>query len=198
MYLYKFDLETGEYLSKREASLRPNGQPILEATGHTPVEPPDAPHGYAPVWDGTAWHLAEDHRQKRDGGGVVIEGSGTPYWLPGDTWQSPARYMEALGPLPDEAFTDAPEKTVDELKQEKGRDASRAYEEALAATLTMPADHPSAARIAVESALFAVDDAEGLTWVMERLSDRKDELMAAIDACSSAKELAAIDITFPV
>ena len=45
---------------------------------------------------------------------------GTPYWQPadGDDWQSPPRYTEELGPLPEGAVTERPEKpapTVPEL-----------------------------------------------------------------------------------
>ena len=61
-------------------------------------------------WNGTAWEYIEDHRQKRDMGGVVVEGSGTPYWMPGDTWAAPARYMSELGKLPEGAMLTKPEK----------------------------------------------------------------------------------------
>ena len=118
MYLYKYDLKNGEYLSKRKATLRPNGQPILDATGYTPVEPPEAPDGYVPVWNGTAWELTEDHRQKRDKGGVIIDTTGTPYWLPGDTHATPARYLTELGPLPEGALLERPEKTAEEIETE--------------------------------------------------------------------------------
>lgn len=37
---------------------------------------------------------------------------GTPYWLPadGDDYTSPPRYMDSLGPLPEGAVTERPEK----------------------------------------------------------------------------------------
>lgn len=38
--LYMYDLKTGEYTGSRDATLRPNGEPILEATGATPVALP--------------------------------------------------------------------------------------------------------------------------------------------------------------
>ena len=62
-----------------------------------------------------AWELVEDHRQTRDKGGVIEEDSGTAYWLPGDTWQTPARYLTELGPLPDGALLERPAKTAEEI-----------------------------------------------------------------------------------
>jgi hypothetical protein len=47
------------------------------------------------------------------------KGGGTAYWLPGDTHTSPARYIDALGPLPDGALLAAPvapAPTPDELE----------------------------------------------------------------------------------
>lgn len=97
--LYMYDLKTGEYTGSRDATLRPNGEPILEATGATPVAlPADIPAGHVARWTGEAWETVEDHRQHMDERGRK-EG-GTPYWLPGDTWRSEPRYMEELGPLP--------------------------------------------------------------------------------------------------
>ena len=48
-----------------------------------------------------------------------MEGSGTPYWLPGDSWNTPARYMTELGPLPEGALLEAPAKTDEELAAEE-------------------------------------------------------------------------------
>lgn len=66
-------------------------------------------------WTGETWELKEDHRQKRDMGGVPIEGTGTAYWLPGDTYGTAPRYMDTLGPLPDNAVLTAPAKSTAQL-----------------------------------------------------------------------------------
>lgn len=58
------------------------------------------------IWNGTAWELKEDNR-------------GIEYWLPGDTWQTEPHKMEDLGPLPDGALLERPEKTIEELKADK-------------------------------------------------------------------------------
>ena len=115
--LYMYDLKTGEYTGSRDATLRPNGEYILEATGATPVAlPASIPSGHVARWTGDAWETVEDHRQHMDERGRK-EG-GTPYWLPGDTWRSEPRYTEELGPLPAEAILTKPEKpapTIEEL-----------------------------------------------------------------------------------
>ena len=65
------------------------------------------------------WDTVPDHRQRTDDQGRVLEGSGTPYWLPGDSYLSPARHVQDLGPLPENALRVRPEKpapTVPELQ----------------------------------------------------------------------------------
>lgn len=115
--LHMYDLKTGEYTGSRDATQRPNGEYILEATGATPVAlPADIPAGHIARWTGDAWETVEDHRQHMDERGRK-EG-GTPYWLPGDTWRSEPRYTDELGPLPAEAILTKPEKpapTIEEL-----------------------------------------------------------------------------------
>lgn len=125
MLTYRFDADTKEFLYSEEAFLDPleteaAGKPVyLLPADSTFTEPLEAKEGYAVVWNGTAWEYIEDHRQKRDGGGVPIEGTGTAYWLPGDAWSTPARYMTELGPLPEGALLEAPAKTAEELATEE-------------------------------------------------------------------------------
>lgn len=195
--LHMYDLKTGEYTGTRDATLRPNGEPILEATGATPVAPPVAiPDGCIACWNGNAWETVEDHRQQMDDRGRK-EG-GTPYWLPGDTWRSEPRYMEELGPLPESALLERPERLLDEYKADKRREIAAGHTAALTATLTMPAESPSAAEVATGAALFAVDDAEGLADVQMILIARRDELLAAVDAANNQEALENIVIDYPV
>lgn len=84
-----------------------------------PVQP-EKRTGYWPVANSTrtGWVYIEDHRQHMDEKGTKT--GGTPHWLPadGDDYTSPPRYMDSLGPLPDGAVTERPEKpasTVTEL-----------------------------------------------------------------------------------
>lgn len=125
MQTYRFNTETKEYLFAEEAYLdsletEQQGKEVyLLPADSTFTVPLDAKEGYAVCWNGEVWEYIEDHRQKRDMGGVPIEGTGTAYWLPGDTWQSQARYMKKLGPLPEGAVTARPEKSLEELKADK-------------------------------------------------------------------------------
>ena len=195
--LYMYDLKTGEYTGSRDATLRPNGEPILEATGATPVAlPADIPAGHVARWTGEAWETVEDHRQHMDERGRK-EG-GTPYWLPGDTWRSEPRYIEDLGPLPEGALFEKPERPLDEYKADKRREIAAGYTAALTATLTMPAEAPSPVEVATGAALFAVDDAVGLVDVQMILIARRDELMEAVDAATNQEALENIVIDYPV
>lgn len=198
MKLYRYDMATGEYQGEQDAQQRPNGEWITDVLGATPQQPPVTGEKQAAVWTGEGWEIEEDHRQARDKGGVVAEGSGTPYWLPGDTWQAPARYLNKLGPLPENALLIKPEKDLNTLKTEKKAEIIRAHEAATVATLTMPAASPGTAKVAVDAALFAVEDADGLAYITETLAAYRDGLLAQVEACSTADELSAIEVEFPV
>lgn len=139
MHTYKFDEQTKEYLYSEEAFLDPlesnmQGRDVwllpADSTFTAPLEPKPS---YAVCWNGTAWEYKEDHRQKRDGGGVIVEDSGTPYWMPGDTWESSARYMIELGPLPKGAMLEKPEKPQDVLEAEALKQAKDERAAAVAA-----------------------------------------------------------------
>lgn len=57
--LHMYDLKTGEYTGSRDATRRPNGEYMLEATGATPVAlPADIPAGHIARWTGDACVLA--------------------------------------------------------------------------------------------------------------------------------------------
>ncbi|CAK7078649.1 MAG: hypothetical protein MEBIL_02919 [Bilophila sp.] len=195
--LHMYDLKTGEYTGSRDATRRPNGEYVLEATGATPVALPLAiPAGHIARWNGEAWETVEDHRQHMDERGRK-EG-GTPYWLPGDTWRSEPRYIEDLGPLPEGALFEKPERPLDEYKADKRREIAAGYTAALTATLTMPAESPSAADVATGAALFAADDAVGLADVQTILTTRRDELLEAVEAAQRRETVSAIVVSYPV
>ena len=195
--LHMYDPKTGEYTGSRDATQRPNGEYILEATGATPVAlPASIPSGHVARWTGDAWETVEDHRQHMDERGRK-EG-GTPYWLPGDTWRSDPRYTDELGPLPENALLERPERPLDEYKADKRREIAAGYTAALTATLTMPAESPSAAEVATGAALFAADDAVGLADVQAILTSRRNEFLTAVDAATNREYLEALTIDYPV
>ena len=125
MQTYKFNAQTKEYLYSREAFLDPletkkAGKPVyLLPADSTFTEPLTAKDGYAVCWDGAAWEYIEDHRQKQDKNGEHPTGQGTPYWMPGDTWNTVPHYMDKLGPLPEEAMLEAPAKPAEVLEAER-------------------------------------------------------------------------------
>lgn len=119
--MYAFSPKTGELTGQRPAQVV-NGKALTKSAYATTTPPPEnIPDGHVARWTGDAWETVEDHRQHLDEKGT--KQGGTPYWLPdqGDDWQSPARYMDDLGPLPAGAVTVRPEKpapTEDELFQQ--------------------------------------------------------------------------------
>ena len=199
--LYTFDLASGEYTGSRPAQVV-NGKELIRSACATPTPPPSVPDGHAARWTGTAWEIVEDHRQKMDNTGTPQ--GGTPYWLPdeGDGWQSPPRYLKALGPLPAGAVTVRPEKPAARLLEEaravKTAEIQSGYDAALAASLTMPVDSPTAQDVSIGAALFAVDDAEGLAFVRETHAARRDELLAAVEAADTVEAVQAVEVSYAV
>ena len=134
MLTYRFDENTKEYLLSEEGFLDPleteiQGKEVyLLPANSTFTKPLDPKEGYAVVWENNKWIYKEDHRQKRDKGGVIIESSGTPYWLEGDNYLSPARYLKELGPLPEGAILVKPEKPLDIYIAEKHKELSYKFD----------------------------------------------------------------------
>lgn len=117
--MYEFDPVTYEYIGSREAQIV-GGKELIESASATTVEPSlPVPEGYALRWTGASWEILEDHRQFYDEHGV--KQGGTKYWLPdaGDDWTSQGRYMTELGPLPEGAVLEKPEKPFDVVKRDK-------------------------------------------------------------------------------
>lgn len=128
--MYTFDLRTYETTGSRTAQIV-GGKELTISAAATPVPTGPDKTGHTQVYKpkGTArwiydpqsldvasqgehgtWYYIADHRQHMDSKGT--KQGGTPYWQPadGDDWQSPPRYTEELGPLPEGAVTERPEK----------------------------------------------------------------------------------------
>lgn len=82
------------------------GKAVWLLPANATLTAPPAEAGKVAVWKGASWAQVEDNR-------------GTKYWLPGDTWQTEPREMKDLGPLPDGALLERPEKSLEELKTDK-------------------------------------------------------------------------------
>lgn len=72
------------------------------------------------------------------------------------------------------------------------------YDAALAASLTMPTKNPTAQDVAVDAALFAVEDVEGLVFVRETHAARRDELLAAVAAAETVEAVRAVEVSYAV
>lgn len=94
----------------------------------TTIVPPPATEKHAIVFKSGTWVQVEDNR-------------GTEYWLPGDDWQTEPRKMEELGPLPEGALLEKPEKPLSQVKVDKLIEINFAYQQAIATlTPTYPDD----------------------------------------------------------
>lgn len=197
--LYQYDSKTGEILHQRPAQNRPNGDPIIDVLDATLTAPPaNMPDKRAACWTGAVWEIVEDHRQTMDDQGRMVEGTGTKYWLPceGDDYRSEARYTKALGPLPEGAELERPEKPLTVAQEEKMREIAAGHERALAGAVAL--NDPTPSTVAVESSLLAVTDSEGLEWVRDQLTLRRAELEAQVQAATSVVEVEAIAVSYSV
>lgn len=111
MQVYKYNENTKEYTGEEIAFLDPletelQGKEIYLLPANATFTAPLKKDGYAAVWDGKQWQQVEDNRRKQ-------------YWLPDDTYGTPAHEMKELGQLPEGATLIAPERTLDDAKPAK-------------------------------------------------------------------------------
>lgn len=109
MLVYEFD-EKGLFIGTDETELDPlesklQGKEIYLLPPNATFDAPEMKEGFAPVWNGKKWDLVEDNRGKE-------------YWLPGDEYGTPARKMEELGALPENALFVAPEMSQEQKEAE--------------------------------------------------------------------------------
>ncbi|WP_302548637.1 phage tail protein [uncultured Desulfovibrio sp.] len=147
--------------------------------------------------DNKGWVLVEDHRQRAEPHFAAEDVQpGTDYWLPEDTYLSPARHMQHPGPLPANALTKRPEQPLAEVKAAKNAIIIAAHESALAGAVAL--SDPTPSTVAVEAGLLAVSDPEGLEYVRNSLAARRDALLAAVEAAKTAQDVQAIAVSSAV
>ncbi len=147
--------------------------------------------------DNKGWVLVEDHRQRAEPHFAAVDVQpGTEYWLPEDTHDSPARRMHTPGPLPKDALTKRPEQPLAEVKVAKNASIIAAHESALAGAVAL--SDPTPSTVAVEAGLLAASDPEGLEYVRNALATRRNELLAAVDAATTAADVQAIIVSYAV
>lgn len=147
--------------------------------------------------DNTGWVLVEDHRQRAEPHFAAVDVQpGTEYWLPEDTHDSPARRMHTPGPLPKDSLTKRPEQPLAEVKAAKVAAIIAGHEAALAGAVAL--SDPTPSTVAVEAGLLAAYDPEGLEFVRNALATRRNELLAAVDAATTAADVQAIIVSYAV
>jgi hypothetical protein len=178
MQTYKYNADSKEYLYAEEAFLDPleteaAGKPVYLLPADSTFTPPplEPKPGHAVRWSGKEWEHVEDHRQKQDRNGEHPTGQGTPYWMPKDTWQTPARYMMELGKLPEGAMLKAPEKPAEVVAEEELAKA-KAERAAAVAALTVEVDgmvfdgDEKAQERMARAVLMAESPEESMEWVL--------------------------------
>lgn len=87
---------------------------------------------------------------------------------------------------------------LDDLRAAKLAEIAAGHDAALTATLTMPADSPGSAEIALAVQDFKADDAEGLEYVRGLLIARRGELERAARAAQTREALKEVRVEYPV
>lgn len=135
----------------------------------------------------------------------VIEKDGLPYHVYpyaaefAEEWDAVFAYAEAHPEIvTEEEPWMPPVPTLEEAKTTKITEIVAGYDAAMTATLTMPADKPSPAEIALATLDFQLEDAEGLGYVRTLLAGRRDALLAAVDAATGYEDVNAITVAYPV
>ena len=141
---------------------------------------PDIRDGFVPRWTGAAWEQVEDHRGKTG----YVNGQ--------------AVELREPGPLPDGWSDTPPPPSLTDAKVSKAAAVRRAYDAALTATLTMPADNPGGAELALAAQDFARDDPQGLADVRAILDARRAALLEAVEAARTVEEVQAVTVSYPV
>lgn len=116
---YRYDKD-GVYLRPQPRQENPEAKGTYLMPAHcTEIEPPKCEAPFVARWNGKEWEKIEDHRRHLNEQGNYA--GGTPFWLPneGDNYKSEPRYMTTLGPLPEGAVTEKPEKTEKEKQKEE-------------------------------------------------------------------------------
>ena len=182
-YVYKYDEKTKEYLGKAEALLDPletqlQQKEIYLLPADATFSEPTLQEGYVSVFKEGAWENIEDNRGKE-------------YWLQDDAYGTPAHKMETLGALPADAVFSPPQKTLEQVKQEKIIELKIMRDTAEVEPITYQGysfDYDSKARERISAAIIALEVAGAsatLTWTTADNQDVKvtaDDLRCVIAA----------------
>ena len=143
---------------------------------------PALKEGFVPRWTGKKWEQVEDHKGES---GYV---NGQPHTI------------NEYGPLP-EGWSDTPPlPSLDEAKAAKQAEISSAFNSAMSASLTMPSVGTPPSSFEVASALYdwRTGDPEGYASLLAIHTARRDALLAAVGAATTAEAVQAIAVSYAV
>ena len=140
------------------------------------------------------WNEKAGHTEWTDGPNLPLEAKDydkhvAPYVT---LWQAEKDRRER------KASEEAAARALPDAKAAKRTEIRNGYDAALAASLTMPVAAPTTQDVAVGAALFAVEDAEGLTYVQSRHAARRNELLATVEAAESVEAVQAVEVSYAV
>lgn len=175
-YVYKYDEKTKEYLGKAEALLDPletqlQQKEIYLLPADATFSAPTLQEGYLSVFKEGAWENIEDNRGKE-------------YWLQDDAYGTPAHKMETLGALPADAVFSPPQKTLEQVKQEKIIELKIMRDTAEVEPITYQGysfDYDSKARERISAAIIALEVAGASASLIWTTADNKDVKVTASD-----------------
>lgn len=143
---------------------------------------PTVVDGKIPHWTGDGWEQVENHKGKS---GYL---NGQP------------RTITDYGPLPTGWSDTPPPPTIEEAQAAKRSEIASAYNTAMTASLTMPSVGTPPSSFEVATALYdwRTDDPEGFASLLAIHTARRDELLAAVAAATSAADVRAVAVSYSV
>lgn len=175
-YVYKYDKKTKEYLGRAKALLDPletklQQKEIYLLPADATFIAPALQEGYVSVFKKDAWENIEDNRGKE-------------YWLQDDAYGTPPRKMETLGALPANAVFTPPQKTLEQVKQEKIIELKAERDMREVETINYQGyafDYDSKARDRINAAIIALESAGSSTTLTWTTADNQDVKVTASD-----------------
>lgn len=151
--------------------------------------------------DGKGFVLVEDHRARpKEQFGEDLAQEATAWWLPEDTYGTPAREMKTAGPLPASALLKAPQQPLAGAQATKRTSINAGFDAAMTASLTMPSRNNPASAVELALAIedFKADDPTGWADLRTIHEARRTALLAAVDAATTVEAVQAIAVNYAV
>lgn len=136
---------------------------------------------HAVQWDGLAGHV-----EYNDGTANEKLEDIASWQSVVDAWEAARQAGEAPQPGP----------TLEEAKAAKLAEIAKAHDAALAGLVAL--SNPTPAVAAVEAALLAASDPEGLDYARQRLAEQQRDLAAAVMAVGAVEDVRAVEVGFLV